>query len=646
MGLVMVPLDGSEVQAVAGISPEVKVSNNPLLALVVGVLLLLGIVVAVAAFTFQSERGIERQGQLFEASLRLARVFLSVQDVETGQRGYLLTLDDAYLGPYENAVKAIPERIEAYRDVMVDIPDQRADLERLQALIPEKLAEIAQTVALAREGRTQEAIALVRNDRGRELMDRIRATIVRMRDRQTVWRADAAADQSRSATLLRFGVALVAFGVVVLGIYTFSEKRRQRIALEAQLQQVEGHSMALEETNRLLTSEIETRKAAEDQIRQMQRIEAVGQLTGGLAHDFNNMLAVILSALGLARRRLAGGDTNVNQFIDAAVDATNRAATLTRRLLAFARQQPLNPETIDANKLVADMSELLRRTLGETVQLETVLAGGLWRVYADASQIENSILNLAVNARDAMPDGGKITIETANCDLDERYAAQNTGAKAGQYVMIAVSDTGSGMSPQVMQRAFEPFFTTKGVGKGTGLGLSQVYGFIKQSDGHIKIYSEPAQGTTVKLYLPRYFVQGEEVPVRRATSPEAAQNGNRELVLVVEDEERVRALSADSLREIGYEVIVAEGGKVALEKLRQNPDVALLFTDIVMPEMTGRVLADEATKLRPGIKVLYTTGFTRNAVVHNGILDPGVNFIAKPFTLEQLAAKVRSVLDG
>ncbi len=276
-----------------------------------------------------------------------------------------------------------------------------------------------------------------------------------------------------------------------------------------------------------------------------------------------------------------------------------------------------------------------------------MLAGGLWRANADLSQLENSIVNLTVNSRDAMPDGGRITIETANCDLDERYAQDNAGTVPGQYVMVAVTDTGSGMPPEVMEKAFDPFFTTKSVGRGTGLGLSQVYGFVKQSGGHIKIYSEVGQGTTVKLYLPRFFAsEGAATRVTAEKRGQARVDGAGELILVVEDEERVRVLSVESLRELGYRVLQADGGTSALEMLRQNPDVELLFTDIVMPDMNGRKLADAAQAMHPGLKVLYTTGFTRNAVVHNGILDPGVKFLAKPFNLEQLAAKIHEALHG
>ncbi|HEY9239970.1 MAG TPA: ATP-binding protein, partial [Burkholderiaceae bacterium] len=308
-------------------------------------------------------------------------------------------------------------------------------------------------------------------------------------------------------------------------------------------------------------------------------------------------------------------------------------------------QQPLRPEPVDANKLVAGMSDLLQRSLGGAVRLETVLAGGLWRIHADPNQLENVMLNLAVNGRDAMADGGRLTIETANCHLDERYVAEQPGLAAGQYVQIAVSDTGSGMAAETVAKAFDPFFTTKAVGRGTGLGLSQVYGFIKQSGGHVKIYSEVGQGTVVKVYLPR--LQGAVAePVVAEAETDVQMGDAREVVLVVEDEPAVRRFSVEALTELGYRVLEAESAGTALRLLELHPEVALLFTDVVMPEVNGRKLADEALRRRPALKVLFTTGYTRNAVVHNGVLDAGVHLIGKPFTIEELAARVRAVLDS
>ncbi|MES1199652.1 MAG: ATP-binding protein, partial [Pseudomonadota bacterium] len=325
-------------------------------------------------------------------------------------------------------------------------------------------------------------------------------------------------------------------------------------------------------------------------------------------------------------------------------DAAQRAAVLVARLLAFARRQPLAPEAINPNQLVGGMSELLRRTLGEQVEIETVLAGGLWNVYADVSQLENAIINVCVNARDAMAEkgGGKLTIETANAFLDEAYAQMNPDVTPGQYVMIAITDTGAGMSADVMTRAFEPFFTTKEIGKGTGLGLSHVHGFFKQSGGHVAIYSEIGVGTTIKLYLPR-SQQAVEAP---AAPGQAAPVGDpNTLILAVEDDARVRTMTVAALRELGYRVLHADNGRRALEILGEQPSIALLFTDIVMPDMTGRVLADEARKRHPQVKVLYTTGYTQNAIVHNGVVDADASLLMKPYSLDQLARKVRATLD-
>jgi PAS domain S-box-containing protein len=383
---------------------------------------------------------------------------------------------------------------------------------------------------------------------------------------------------------------------------------------------------------------------AQEALRQSQKMEAVGQLTGGIAHDFNNMLAVVIGSLDLLSRRIDPNDARARRYAEAATEGARRAAQLTQRLLAFSRQQPLRPEAVNPNRLVAGMSDLLRHSLGQHVRLEIVLAGGIWRTHVDPNQLENVILNLAVNARDAMPEGGRLTIETQNAHLDHRYAAAHPGVAAGQYVLVAVSDTGSGMPPEVVAKAFDPFFTTKEVGKGTGLGLSQVYGFIKQSGGHVKIYSEVGQGTSIKVYLPRLI--GDDLQPAEAEEPADLPLGDeQELILVVEDEPAVRQFSVDALTELGYRVLEADGAGSAIRLLESHPEIALMFTDVIMPDKNGSKLAQEAARVRPGLKVLFTTGYTRNAVVHNGILDPGVQLIGKPFTVEELAAKVREVLD-
>lgn len=407
---------------------------------------------------------------------------------------------------------------------------------------------------------------------------------------------------------------------------------------EAELRELNDH------LERRVAEAIGEREKIEEALRQSQKMEAVGQLTGGIAHDFNNMLAVIIGSLDLLGRRLGANDERAKRYVESAAEAAQRAAVLTQRLLAFSRQQPLNPEVLDPNKLVPGMSELLGHTLGAEIRQETVLAAGLWRTHADRNQLESAILNLAVNARDAMPDGGRLTIETQNSHIDERYAAANIGVPHGQYVMIAISDTGTGMPPDVIAKAFDPFFTTKSVGKGTGLGLSQVYGFVKQSGGHVKIYSEAGDGTTVKIYLPRFI--GEDVEVKAEKQGDLPRGDRQELILIVEDEPAVRQFSVDALTELGYSVIEADSALAAFRLLDAHPEISLLFTDIVMPDTNGRKLADEALRRRPGLKILYTTGYTRNAVVHNGVVDPGVELIGKPFTVEQLANKVRAVLES
>jgi len=431
---------------------------------------------------------------------------------------------------------------------------------------------------------------------------------------------------------------------VRITVFNASDRRRyERELLEAR-RAADQASTELRELNRTLEQRVaeavEARLETEKALHQAQKMEAVGQLTGGIAHDFNNMLAVVVSSLSLVERRLAKGE-DVSRFIGAAREGANRAADLTRRLLAFSRQQTLAPQPLNANQMVADMSELLRRTLGEVVQLEAVLAGGLWQIHADKNLLESAILNLAINARDAMPEGGRLTVETANSHLDEPYATQHDIA-AGQYVMVAVTDTGTGMPPDIVAKAFDPFFTTKAAGKGTGLGLSQVFGFVKQSNGHIKIYSEVGHGTTIKIYLPRFHGAAPSAkPQRKSELPLAS---GREVILLVEDDEQVLSLTAQTLRDLGYQVIETPTAEQALTALDSHPEICLLFTDVVLPELNGRRLAEEARRRRPDLKVLFTTGYARNAIVHNGILDPDVNLLQKPASMEQLAAKVRDVL--
>jgi PAS domain S-box-containing protein len=405
---------------------------------------------------------------------------------------------------------------------------------------------------------------------------------------------------------------------------------------------------ALRELNANLEQLVEERTAQlqeqEAALRQSQKMEAVGQLTGGVAHDFNNLLQVIIGNLETLEKNLPVDAGRLLRATGLAMRGARRAAALTQRLLAFSRRQPLDPKPLNVNVLVTGLSDLIHRTLGETVAVETVLAAGLWQVEADGNELESAILNLALNARDAMPEGGRLTIETANAHIDEGYAASYAEVAPGQYVCISVSDTGTGMDEATVARAFEPFYTTKPVGAGTGLGLSQVYGFVKQSGGHVKIYSEPGQGTTLKIYLRRMLAA--EVEVEEIPDIAVPEGSPEETILVLEDDDDVRTYSVETLRQLGYRVVEAHDGPSALRLLERQARVDLMFSDVILPGgMTGAEVARQAREARPGLKVLFTTGYARNAIIHHGRLDRGVKLITKPFGAAELAAKVRDVLD-
>jgi two-component system, NtrC family, sensor kinase len=399
-----------------------------------------------------------------------------------------------------------------------------------------------------------------------------------------------------------------------------------------------------------LRQEVARRELTERALRQSQKMEAVGRLTGGIAHDFNNLLTAILGNVDLALRRIPDSDERVRRLLNSARQASERAATLVQRLLAYSRQHPLEVKAVDINKLVQGMSELLRRTIGEAITVETVLAGGLWKTAIDPNQLENALLNLAINSRDAMPEGGRLTIETANSYLDEDYVIEHAGDVAhGQYVLVAISDSGSGMTREVLERAFEPFFTTKPTGVGTGLGLSMVYGFVKQSGGHIKIYSEQSEGTTIKLYFPR-LPENNDLPTWQPVEIDekiaADTDDLADTILLVEDDEEVNRFATEVLRDEGYNVIATYEAQSALRLLDANPGIKLLFTDVVLPGgMNGRQLADEALRRRPDLKVLYATGYTRNAIIHQGRLDADVELLNKPFTHDLLTRKVKQILE-
>ncbi|HEV2362811.1 MAG TPA: ATP-binding protein [Caulobacteraceae bacterium] len=554
------------------------------------------------------------------------------------ERAFLLTGSAAYsrLGQQarDNAVADF-DRLAA---LSAENPRQKPLLQKLRPIVVAPTIAAEGGVNPSTAARELSPRALADFDRGAADMSQARALTARMLQEEERLLAERESSERRAVVVTEIllgglGLALAALAWVIL-----DSLGRQLGALRAS----EGRLL---ETNQRLEAEAGARERAETQMRQMQKLEAVGQLTGGIAHDFNNMLAIVMGSLELAKRRLASDQRKAEACIEAAMDGAGRAAQLTSRLLAFSRRQALEPQILDVNRFVGRMSEMLQRTLGEHVMVETVLAAGLWRVYADPGQLESAIVNLAVNARDAMPSGGRLTIESANAHLDDAYASAVEGVAPGQYVMVAITDTGVGVPADVLDKVFEPFFTTKGVGSGTGLGLSQVYGFIRQSKGHVRIYSEPGRGTTVKLYLPRR-VGAEAGAAPEKAEPTLSRARGGETILVVEDDDSVRGISIENLEELGYAVLAATHADEALATMARQPRIDLLFTDVVMPGMNGRQLADEARRRWPQVKVLFTTGYTQNAIIHNGALDADAPLLAKPFTLEQLARKVRQLLDS
>ena len=381
-----------------------------------------------------------------------------------------------------------------------------------------------------------------------------------------------------------------------------------------------------------------------------QRMESIGLLSGGIAHDFNNLLMIIMGNLEQAERALGtlgeASTANLQRSIGNAKRGAQRAAALTQRLLAFSRRQPLDPRPLDVNKFIGQMVDFLQRTLGESIEVEAIGAAGLWQIEADPAQLEAALVNLAINARDAMPNGGKLTIEAVNSYLDSEYGRRHSDIVPGQYVQICMTDSGIGMSEEVLNRAFEPFFTTKEIGQGTGLGLSQVYGFVKQSQGHVKIYSEPGLGTTVKIYLPRLAREGAADDADHEELGDVGEGEPGETIVVVEDNDEVRSYVVQTLRGLHYRVVGASSGDMALPWIeRRDFRIDLLLTDVVMKGMNGRELANRARELRPALKILFMTGYSRNAIVHHGRVDRDVELLQKPVTQTELATRVRDMLD-
>ncbi len=674
---------------------------------------------------------------------------LAARDAETGQRGFLLTGDDDYLVPYEQALGRVTFLEGDLQRLTADNSTEQERLRQLAPVLQRKLEELAQTVQLRRDGDTDGAMRIVLTKSGLRYMRHISSILGTMTADERGLLQDRLASAERHG--LRFRMLLLAgigLALVVLlwcarmlnqawlqtyrleaeqrtvalrlhtsldslsqGVGVFGADRRltdwnpcfqQLLALpkamvrvgspysafvehtapaaataedaagagpatgflesEAQIRhglsrsgepvvyersRADGHHLELRRTPMpdggfvLTITDMTKRAQAEAVLREAQKMQAIGQLTGGIAHDFNNLLTVILGNLEITRARLPG-DAALQGRIERATWAAQRGATLTAQLLAFARKQPLAPKPIDIALTIPDLVPLLRRTLGEHIDVRYVETAGLWPAMADAAQLESAVLNLALNARDAMPGGGRLTIELANKVLDENYARQHAEVTAGDYAMLAVSDTGHGMSREVVGRVFEPFFTTKPDGQGTGLGMAMVFGFVKQSGGHVKIYSEPGEGTTVRIYLPR----AARAPARQLASAPVDLPPGSATILVVEDEPAVREVSAAILSELGYRVLEAADGEEGLRVFGSHAnEIDLLLTDVVLPgKVRGRALAEQIIAIRPATKVIYMSGYTENSIVHHGRLDDGVHLIAKPFKREQLARKIADVL--
>ncbi len=629
----------------ARVTQATRLLKNARVVIVVGFGLVLAAVVGVAILVSRSERADRLVNHTFEVQSEFQSLLNNLRTAENAQRGFLLTENDPYLLPFEAAKARIPPLLSGLRQLSADNPNQQARLARLDPLVKSRIELMDRTIALTKQGHRDQAVTLVDSGDGRALMDKIVAEVFK----GLIVERDLLTSRQERSRQLRLGlsvlIGLALFGAIVLAVILAASTRHALRGLVAR---------TLE-----LQTESKRRLEAEETLRQAQKMEAVGQLTGGIAHDFNNLLTIVIGNLDSMKRRLAKTDdstsasdlkANLMKPLEDALRGAGSAAQLTHRLLAFSRRQALEPARIDLNRLVADMLDMLRRSLGEQINIETVLSAGLWPSFADPHQLENVLLNLTLNARAAMPNGGCLTIETANTFLDGTYARQFGDVDEGQYVLLSVTDTGTGIAKDIIDRVFEPFFTTKAIGEGSGLGLPMVHGIVKQSGGHIRIYSEEGHGTTVKVYLPRLSAADEVSAVPTAKPPDVApvpKAEPNETILLVEDNDGVRDYATRVLEELGYHVIGTADAREALELLAKRPEIDLLFTDVVLPgAVTGRMLADKAKAMKLALPVLFTTGYTRNAIVHQGRLDPDVHLLNKPYTQQELARKVRELLDA
>jgi len=573
-------------------------------------------------------------------------LLIDVRDAETNKRSYLLTGAPDYLEAFAGAMQAIPADFKKLSELTADNHDQQKRMAQLARLVDAKSDELRQTLALIEDGKREEALAILNSPESRKLINDIRNNISEVLNSERILLDERQARAAKERYLQ----------AVLIGLALFLATLLAGILAASTLHAVRGLIARTKE----LEDESKLRQEAEATFRQAQKMEAVGQLTGGIAHDFNNLLTIIMGNLDTIKRTLADpaklGDPaalrgRLMQPIEAALQGAKSAAQLTQRLLAFSRRQALEPAPLDLNRLFSGMLDMFRRTLGAEISIETVLGAGLWPIFADAPQVESALLNLALNSKAAMPNGGCLTIETANVYLDDAYVRRFGDVDAGQYVVLCVTDTGTGIPRDIVDRVFEPFFTTKAAGEGSGLGLAMVHGFVKQSGGHVRIYSEDGHGTTVKIYLPRLTKADaiSAVPVAKPSEdvspvPRARPN---ETILLVEDNEGVREYAKEVLEDLGYRVLEAGDADKALDVLAKAPRVDLLFTDVILPGgANGRVLANTVREKYPSLPVLYTTGYTRNAIVHQGRLDADVELLNKPYTQQDLARKMRDMLDA
>ncbi len=610
-----------------------KIPWMPLAGL--GVVIVAGLIALLIASGVSSSNGwidhsVQVQTRIIEVGERLATH-------DSSLRGFLISREPQMKEDLRDSRHDIIVKLGELRTQVSDNDAQRRELDAVIPLIRQRL-QFAERLVAERERKPLYAIDLSSNQPGSlPLIQSIRRHLGRLFVTEAALLAQRQREAQQRAALLSIGLVATVLLVVVVAYLTISEARSRSESIE----RAHRDARAAAEAAR---NEMHAREQVEDQLRQIQKMESIGQLTGGIAHDFNNMLAVVIGSLDMARRRMDDPD-RLQRSLASAMEGAGRAASLVSRLLAYSRRQALAPAAVDPNQLVGDMSNLLGRTLGEGVEVETELTFDAWSTFVDPLQLENAIVNLAVNARDALGGRGRMTIRTRNVTLDEDHVRAHPELAAGDYVLIAVRDYGSGMPPEVVARAFDPFFTTKGVGRGTGLGLSQVFGFVKQSGGHIGLESVVGEGTTVRLFLPRHAAGPAVAPELTGTvAPTPLRGGER--ILLVEDDDRVRQFSRDAVADLGYTVTAAADGATALSLLDQLPDFAVLFTDVVMPGMSGTELAAAAKARKPGLRILYTTGYAHEAIAREGLLEPGAEVLPKPFTVAQLAQKLRDVLDG